>query len=210
MGGQITALRVQKRNRNRVSVYLDGRFALGLPAIVAATLKVGQHLSDSEVANLEDEGTVEQAYNSALNYLSYRPRSRAEIVRYLERRTLGENQIEAVADRLERAGLLDDEAFAQFWVENRERFRPRGSRALRYELRGKGISEAIIGEAVATVDFAESAYRAAAKKARQWCHLEPLDFTKKVVAYLARRGFAYDVAREVAERHWRELTSGEG
>jgi len=207
MGGQITALRAQKRKRDRVSVFLDGRFALGLPAIVAATLKVGQYLSDSELADLEDEGASEEAYNAALNYLSYRPRSRAEIVRYLRRRTLGENGIEAVAERLESAGLLDDRAFAQYWVENRERFRPRGPRALRYELRDKGVSEAIIEEAVATVDATDSAYRAAAKKARQWRHLEPLDFTKKVVAYLARRGFAYGVARETAERHWRELTS---
>jgi regulatory protein len=207
MEGQITALRVQRRNRNRVSVYLDGRFALGLPAIVAAMLKVGQYLSDSEIADLEDEGAVEEAYNLALNYLSYRPRSRAEIVGYLQGRSLAENQIEAVSHRLERAGLLDDQAFARFWVENRERFRPRGPRALRYELRGKGVSEAIIDEAVTTVDFAGSAYRAAAKKAQHWRHLEPLDFTKKVVDYLARRGFAYGVAREVAERHWRELTS---
>lgn len=207
MGGQITALRVQKRDRSRVSVYLDGRFSLGLPAIVAATLKVGQHLSDSEIAALEAEGTVDKAYNSALDYLSYRPRSRAEIVKYLRRRTLGEDQIEAIADRLERAGLLDDQAFAQFWVENRERFRPRGPRALRYELRGKGISEAIIDEVLATVDATDSAYRAAAKKSHQWRHLEPLDFTNKMVAYLARRGFAYGIAREVAERHWRELVS---
>lgn len=210
MAGKITALRVQKKNRDRVSVYLDGRFALGLPAIVAATLKVGQFLSDAEVAKLEEEGTTEWAYNLALNYLSYRPRSRSEVVAYLGRRGLGESQLAAVIGRLERAGLVDDEAFAQFWVENREQFRPRGPRALRYELRGKGVTDEVIDRAVSMVDVADSSYRAAAKKARQWRHLEPMDFLQKLVAYLARRGFAYGVAREAAERHWKELGSEDG
>jgi regulatory protein len=209
MAGRITALKVQKKNRDRVSVYLDGRFALGLPAIVAATLKPGQILSDSEIKILEEEGAAEGAYNSALNYLSYRPRSRAEVCIYLQRRGVAGGQIEAIISRLERAGLLDDEAFARFWVENREQFRPRGRRALRYELRGKGIGEELIDQAVATVDAADSAYRAAAVKVRQWRQLERLEFRQKVVAYLARRGFAYGVAREVADQHWAELTSEE-
>jgi regulatory protein len=210
MAGRITALKVQKKNRDRVSVYLDGRFALGLPAIVAATLKPGQILSDAEITVLEEDGAAEGAYNSALNYLSYRPRSRAEVFIYLQRRGVTEGQTEAVISRLERAGLLDDEDFARFWVDNRERFRPRGPRALRYELRGKGINEEIIDQAVAAVDAADSAYRAAAMKVRQWRDLDPLEFKKKVVAYLARRGFAYGVAREAADQHWAELTTEEG
>lgn len=209
MAGKITALRIQKKNRDRVSVYLDGRFALGLPAIVAATLEVGQFLSDAEVAQLQEKGTTEWAYNQALNYLSYRPRSRSEILDYLGRRGLGASQSEVVISRLERAGLVDDEAFALFWVENRERFRPRGARALRWELRGKGIAEDVIDRAISTLDVADSAYRAAARKTRQWRHLEPSEFVRKLVAYLARRGFAYGEAREAAERHWKELAQEE-
>jgi len=207
MAGRITALKFQKKNRDRVSVYVDGRFALGLPAIVAATLKPGQFLSDDEIRALEDGGAVEGAYNSALGYLSYRPRSQAEVLAYLRRRGVTESQIDAAIQRLVRAGLLDDEAFARFWVENREQFRPRGLRALRYELRSKGIAEEIIDRAVAAVDAAEGAYRAAATKARQWRHLEPLEFRRKVVGFLARRGFAYGVAQEAAARHWAELAS---
>ncbi|MFC2015818.1 regulatory protein RecX [Chloroflexota bacterium] len=207
MAGQITELKLQKRNRNRVNVYVDGRFALGLPTIVAAGLRLGQHLSDPEIAELEDKGTVEGAYNRALNYLSYRPRSKAEVVRYLEGRGVPDHQAEAVTGRLETAGLLDDRAFAQYWVENREQFRPKGPSALRYELRNKGISDDIIGETVEAVDPLASAYRAAGKKARQLSRLDPPTFRRKLVEYLARRGFSYDVAREVTERHWVELAA---
>lgn len=209
MTGEITALRYQKKNRDRVSVYLDGRYAFGLPAIVAAELKRGQSLSETEIESLQGRGTVESAYGRALNYLSYRPRSRAEVVSYLEKRDLPEGQVNDIVGRLERAGLVNDEAFATFWVENRERFRPKGLRALRYELRTKGISEDLIEEALSSIDVTEGAYRAADRKAQQMNHLDQRTFHRKLVEYLARRGFGYEEARGAAERHWNELGIGE-
>jgi regulatory protein len=207
MAGRITALEFQKKNPDRASVFLDGRFAFGLPAIVAARLKQGQFLSDAEIQALQAENTIETAYDRTLNYLSYRPRSRAEVERYLQKRDLSANQIEAVAERLERAGLLDDEAFARYWVENRERNRPRGLAALRYELRDKGIRNETIERVLVSVDVPDSAYRSAARKAQQLAHLDEQAFTKKIVEYLARRGFHYEVAREAARRHWAELAA---
>jgi regulatory protein len=210
MTGKITALRYQKKNRNRVSVFVDGRFALGLPAIVAASLKLGQVLSDAELKALEAQGAIEEGYNRSLNFLSYRPRSRAEVVTYLRRRDMQEEHIDAVVERLEGVRLLDELAFAEFWVENREKFRPRGPMGLRYELRNKGVSEAIIERVLATVDVSDSAYRAAGKKARQLRHLDRATFNRKLVDYLARRGFEYELARETANRYWVELAgSGE-
>jgi regulatory protein len=201
----ITALKVQKKNRDRVSVFLDGRFAFGLPAIVAVPLKVDQILSDAEIEALQEQGYVEGAYNHALNFLSYRPRSRAEVVTYLQRRDVSEQQAESIIARLERVGLLNDDEFARFWVENRERHRPKGLRALRYELRGKGLGDDVIERALASVDVSDGAYRAAGKRARQLSHLDGSTFRRKMVAYLARRGFDYEVARDAVERHWSEL-----
>jgi len=207
MAGRITKLEFQKKNPDRASVFLDGRFSFGLPAIIAARLKQGQFLSDAEIQSLQAEDTIETTYSRALNYLSYRPRSRAEIDRYLQKRDLSESQIESVAERLERAGLLDDEAFARFWVENRERNQPKGLRALRYELRGKGISNETIERVLVSVDVPDSAYRSVARKAQQLAHLDQQAFTKKIIEYLARRGFDYEVARETAGRHWAELAA---
>lgn len=207
MAGTITALKVQKKNQDRVSVYLDDRYAFGLPAIVAAGLKRGQALSDAEIETLKEKGAGETAYNRVLNYLSYRPRSRAEVADYLKKREVGAGHSETIIDRLERAGLLDDEAFAQFWVENRERFRPRGPWALRYELRNKGIDERVIDRALSELDVQASAYRAAENKARQLQKLDEATFRRKLVEYLARRGFDFEVARAVANRHWAELAA---
>jgi regulatory protein len=209
MTSKITALEYQKKNPDRVSVYLDGRFAFGLPAIVAARLQRGQVLSDAAIESLQQEGGIESGYHKALDYLSYRPRSRAEVGAYLQKRGIPEIQADAIIKRLEGAGLLDDGAFAQFWVENRERFRPRGVRALRYELQRKGISDEIIEQALASVDVSRGAYKSASRKAHQLKHKDQQTFHRKIVEYLARRGFDYEVAREAAERHWTELMAGE-
>jgi len=209
MAAKITALRYQKKNRDRVNVYLDGHFAFGLPAIMAASLKLGQTLAEADVEALKEQGAAESTYDQALNYLSYRPRSREEVDAYLQRRGAPQSQIEEVITRLEGAGLLNDEAFARFWVENRTEFRPRGARALRFELRSKGISTDIADQAVSQVDMVDGAYRAAAKKARQLSELDRPAFSRKLVEYLARRGFDYDVAREAAERLWAERTQGD-
>ena len=100
---------------------------------------------------------------------------------------------------------MDDAAFAQFWVENRGQFRPRGPRALRYELQRKGIGQEAIDQALEGVDPLAGAYQAAAKKAQQLRHSDQPEFYRKMVDYLARRGFDYDVAKEVANRCWSEL-----
>jgi regulatory protein len=207
LAAKITALEPQ-RNKDRVSVFLDGRFAFGVPSIVGATLRPGQVLSEDEVEELKDKGDAEEAYNAALNFLSYRPRSRSEVVTYLRRKSVPESQIDAATERLQRAELIGDEAFARYWVENRDRFRPRGPAALRYELRSKGISDDLIAEALESLDLDESAYHAASNKARQLSHADRTTFQRKLVEHLARRGFAYGIAKQVTDRLWNEVSQG--
>lgn len=199
MAQTITALRFQQRNRDRVNVYLDGAFAFGLPAVVAARLRVGQSLNEEEIQGLQGSDTVERAYERALNFLSYRPRSEAEVRSALRRKGFAEEAIESVVGRLTRAGLLNDAEFARYWVENRAQFRPRGVRALRYELRGKGIADAVISEELDRVDEERSARGSAESAARRFAHLPAPEFRRKLGAYLARRGFSFTVIQPLVE-----------
>ena len=61
--------------RSGSNVYLDDEFAFGLPALEAAKLHVGQYLSDADVARLQELDAVQKAYDRAVQFLSYRPRS---------------------------------------------------------------------------------------------------------------------------------------
>jgi regulatory protein len=199
MAGTITALRFQKRNKNRVNVYIDDRFAFGLAAIEAAHLRVGQTLNDDDVARLQRQDNVERAYERALNFLSYRPRSEAEVRRRLREKDVPDEVVEVVVERLTRAGLLDDREFTRYWVENRLQFNPRGARALRHELWEKGVPAPIIADALAGFDEKASARKTAESRARQLAHLEPRDFRRRLGAYLARRGFSYAVIEPLIE-----------
>mgnify|MGYP000194439395 CR=1 FL=1 len=197
--GTITALRFQKHNQNRVSVYIDGQFAFGLAAIEAARLRVGQELSDEDVARLKERDEVERSHERALNFLSYRPRSTTEVRRNLRRKNVADEIIEEVIERLERAGLLDDVEFARYWVENRMQFKPRGVRALRHELRQRGVSDAVIAEVLQDFDEEAAARKAAQAGARRLAHLEPAEFRRKLGGYLTRRGFSYAVTGPLIE-----------
>ncbi len=201
---KITALKVQERNRRRVSIFLDGRYAFGLQASVATGLSVGQTVSADEIDELLRADEIEVAYNRVLNYLTYRPRSCAEVERYLQRRGVSPATTRAVIERLLRASLLDDEAFAAYWVENREQFRPRGVYALRSELRAKGVPDSVIEAAVGDLDEASSAYRAAQARARRLEHLDYKTFSRRLGGFLHRRGFAYGTLKEAVNRLWRE------
>lgn len=207
MNHKITALKVQKRNPQRVNVYLDGEFAFGLARIVAAWLEVGQEISAEKAARLQEEDGREVAYQKALNFLNYRPRSRAEVRSHLQKKGISDADCEDVLARLERSGLLDDARFAELWVENRGDLRPRGRRALAYELRQRGIEDKLIDQTLEDLDEDEMAYQAASKQFRKYRNLEWPDFRKKMYAHLARRGFNYETSAEAAARVWAEQRS---
>lgn len=201
----ITRLVAQKRDRERVSVYLDGEYAFGLALIEAIRLKVGQLLSDEEIATLQDRDAYHRAHARSLDYLSRRPRSQREMERYLQGKEVPEIHIESITARLTESGLLDDLAFARYWIENREAFRPRGALALRYELREKGVDEKIIDQALSTseMDEVEGAYRVALQKLPRLRAIDnPWEFQQKLAGFLGRRGYGWDVIREVSDRLW--------
>ena len=202
---KITAIIVQKRNRERVNIYLGEEYAFGLARIVAAWLQVGPFLSEENIAELQVEDAREVAYLQALKFLDYRDRSIAEVRRHLRKRDIPEIVIDDVIERLQRGGLVDDQQFAHNWVENRMEFRPRGRRALAHELQQKGISAEIIQEAIDQCNDEVLAYQAAIKQSKKFNNLDWNDYRKKMFGFLARRGFSYEVTAPVITRVWEEL-----
>lgn len=193
----ITSLETQQNDPERINVYLDGKFGFGAARLVVLThhLSEGQEIAEEEVEALRREDALERSYAAALNYLSFRPRSSREIEDYFRRRKFDPEVTPLVLERLERLGLVDDREFARFWVENRQTFRPRGSRALRMEMRQKGVASEVIDEALEELGDEESAsLDAARRKMLSFANLDEREFKRKMVAYLQRRGFPYDVA----------------
>jgi len=204
MKHKITRLTVQKRNRQRVNVFLDGEFAFGLARIVAAWLHVGQEIDDDKITQLQDKDARETAYKQALTYLSYRPRSEKEVRQNLQKHDITHEVQETVLERLRDNGMVDDVHFAQVWVENRSELRPRGRRLLVYELRQRGIDQGIIEQTLEGLDEEKLAYHAAVKQSRKLQNLEWEGFRKKMYGFLSRRGFNYQVSKEVISQIWED------
>jgi regulatory protein len=208
----ITAIEPQQKNPQRVNVYLNGKFVFGLAAILAAWLKVGQELSEEKIASLKTEDEREVTYQKALHFISYRPRSSAEVRQNLTKRGISELLVEETVNRLQSAGLVNDETFARAWVENRNAFRPRSKSALRMELRRKGLSDETIQSVLdEQVDEEALACEAARKYARRLAGLEWPEFRRKLGGFLARRGFSYTTLAPVVSEVWKETqTAGVG
>lgn len=209
MSGRITALVIQKRNKDRVNVFIEGEFAFGLTLNEALHLKKGQLLSDKEIDDLKSRDAVETAHESALHYLSYRARTIAEMRHNLADKGFSEAISETVIARLCEVGLLDDAAFAQQWVMERDRSDPRGRLAMRYELRQKGISDQIIDPALESVDEEDAALRAALPRLEHMNRLDETACRKQVLAYLQRRGFPYSIARDAFIHAWQTTIENE-
>lgn len=202
MMGTITSLTVQVKNSDRLSVFVDGEFACGLALEVAAGLRVGQTITPAELVQLEQREDVYQARERALGLLARRPRSSSEIARHLRRHRHDDDAIRLVIDDLTEKGLIDDNAFAAFWVEQRETFRPRSRLALRQELSQKGLEREVVSEALNSLDEIDAARRVAHKQARRLSQLPEEEWRAKLTRYLLRHGYPYDIVNEVVGETW--------
>ena len=205
----ITALRVQSGGEDRVNLYLDDKFAFDLPLICAAGLQTGQELSEVEIKALENKNKEQAAYDRALNYLSFRPRSAEEVRRHLVKSGISDAVVATVVSRLRQQGAVDDVSFARFWIENRERFKPIAPRALRYELGQKGVSQDIVESLLHAIDAEASAGRAAEKMVWRYRGKSRIDFRRKLGSWLYRRGFDRGTIHSVIDQLEAELDQSE-
>ncbi|MCK9245710.1 MAG: RecX family transcriptional regulator [Anaerolineaceae bacterium] len=206
MENVITDIQAQKRNRNRLNIFLDGQYAFSLDRMAAAWLTVGRQLNVEEVSRLQEKDEFQTALNRALHYLSYRARSNQEMQTYLRQKGFDTGLIDRVIARLIEERLIDDLDFAQAWLDNRERFRPRSQSLMRLELRQKGVAEPEIEQAMQTAaldDFA-LAMKAGKKLSRRYQLLDKPEYDRKLAAALQRRGFSYAVVRECLPLLWKE------
>jgi regulatory protein len=205
--GKITALRAQAKDPQRVNVFVDGEFAIGvgLTTLTKTGLHVGKQLSAEEFAKLEQIESGDKAYLAALRFLEARPRSIAEVRVRLGRKDFAPEAIDAAIARLADLELLDDAAFARYWVENRQAYRPRGAGALRDELRRKGIdtdvTAAVLNDGTLTGDEAASALTLARAALHKYAGSHDRNtFTRRMGSYLQRRGYTFDVIRPIVDQ----------
>ena len=152
---------------------------------------------------MSDTEPFQRARTDALRYLSYRPRTEAEVQSRLRRR-YSLPLVNEVLQELKRQGLLNDAKFATQWVASRISHKPRSSWVLKRELRAKGVDGELAEQAAQAVDDEESAYRAGLKHAGKQEAADFDTFRRRLGGYLKRRGFSDSVSRRTISRIWGE------
>nr|WP_223167970.1 recombination regulator RecX [Nonomuraea sp. SYSU D8015] len=147
-----------------------------------------------------------------LRLLTMAPKTRAQLAEALRKREVPEEAAEAVLNRFSELGLINDEAFAEAWVDSRHHGRGLARRALAAELRHRGVDNDTVKEAVERLDSdqeAETARRLVDRKLAATRSLDPQTRTRRLAGMLARKGYssglAYRVIREALEQEGIDL-----
>lgn len=208
----VTKLSIQK-NQKISNVFIDAKFAFGLSidAIYQEKLSVGLELSDQQLQDLIYRSFFEKFYQRTINFLSFRPRSIKEVKDYLKKVsyrfpgilpiTLVKIQ-KAIFQKLEKLKLIDDYKFSLWWLEQRLQFNPKSKRVIELELAFKGIDKNIIDDVLSTVadnKFYTLINQIIKKKIAKFNHLNKFEQRKKIFAYLARRGFDFELINKAID-----------
>lgn len=209
---KITAILQQERRRTRVNIFLKGSYAFSLHRLVAtdAGLRAGFVLSEEDIISLQRKDAFFTAQDAAYKFLSYRPRSEAEVRNKLLRRGCSQEDVDSVISRLKEKALLDDEAFAHYWREQYGERRLRGKGLVKAELRRKGIDKETVDRVTEDMNDAEGAYAAGAKRAKTMKYTGYSDFRKRLGNYLVGRGFKYESVNSAIRSLWGEIQEDHG
>ncbi len=220
---KITGLKQGVKNPNRVNVYVNNEysFSLDVTQIVDFKLKVGQSIDLEKLDEFKSASEFGKLYQRTLEWVLTRPRSIKETQDYLngklriilrEHFTISEEQAgkglyinasrneqvrekysefsEQIIERLISRGYLDDLKFAKWYVENRFVKKGVSRKKLEMELIKKGISREILDEVLDGRDDEDEVKKMIAKKRNKYDD-------EKLIAYLCRQGFSYDLVKRV-------------
>ena len=200
---KITDLKQGVRNPDRVNVYVNSKFlfSLDISQVVDFGIKVGLLISSEELEEFKKASEFGKLYQRALEWVLIRPRSEKECRDYLYKKVfekkLDKNYIDRIIEKLKAKKYLDDFRFAEYYVENRFSKKGVSAKRLRMELFKKRVSKEIIEEVLAGSDRndREELLKMIAKKRSRY----PDD--EKLIAYLCRQGFQYDLVRELVRSY---------
>jgi regulatory protein len=196
---KITRLSPQRRNPERVSVFLDGRFSFGLhqDTITRLGLREGMELGSTDVDELLHQDELRRAKEYALLLLSYRARTEHELHKRLTRKGFRPAVAVEAVDRLKQLKLVDDTKFARDFMADRVKIGHKGKRIAHLELIKLGVSREDARQALDNApDELEAAREVISKYRSRYARLEPAVRRRRLYAALSRRGFPYDVIKQ--------------
>ena len=199
---KITKITVQKK-AGRYNIYLNGKFAFPVSeeVLIKYRLLKGVELNKQQVATVKHADHQSKVYSRALDYLSYQPRTAAEVEKKLTDLEATPNQIATVLERLKRERLVDDQQYAKSYVRTMVNTSLKGPHVISQKLRQKGVNPLDIEAGLtefSTEQQEANARKLANKLYRRYHRQAARQLRQKVEQSLATHGYGFDLARQVA------------
>lgn len=187
--GIITAIEPQKKNKSRVSVFIDGEFACGLSVFTAKKfrLEIGKELSEDFFDSVITDSEAEACFDTACKLLGSHRKTVKEMREYLSKKEFDGRAVDSAMRKLIEYRFLDDFSYAKDYIATyRGKY---GARKLGYELKNKGIDEETISEALQNI---ADQRREATALAEKYVRIHPKADRRKIFTYLFSKGFDSD------------------
>lgn len=205
---KITRITTQKKNSQRYNVYVsEGEkesfgFGIDETILIEFQLRKGMELDEATITELLKKDIVYKSYLLAINFLSYRMRSRKEIHDYLLQKEVEPEHISMILDRLSNENLIDDRQFAEMFVRTRMNTSSKGPMIIKKELMEKGVAPKLAEEAIQLYTY-EAQYKKVIKLVQKKLQQKRKDSFRKqlqnVQGTLQQKGFSQDIIQTVLD-----------
>ena len=143
---KITKIEIQKNNKDRVNIYLDGEYALAINAelIYKENLKVKDDVDISKLQEIAEKESYIRCKESAIKIIERSYKTEKEIRDKLKQKGYEEKQINNSIDFLKEYNFINDNTYAKAFIK--DKLSSKGSQKIKYDLMKKGIAKDIIEE----------------------------------------------------------------
>ncbi len=202
---EITEIKPQVKDKTRCSIYVDGRFCCGLTieATVKNRLKVGQIVTEEQLARIQAESERNTALDKALTHISATMKTEKQIRDFLAKKGYLPPVIDYVVEKMRDYAFLDDGAYASAYVESAAK--RKGGRLIKMELRNKGVPESEIDDALDLLDE-EQELSSASAILQKYMRNKPSNTAtlQKAYRYLTGKGFSYEIIKSALRQYGAE------
>ena len=205
----ITKIEAQKKNDDRVNIYVDEKFFMAIykELVFSFNLKKGQEIDKDYLKNILDDEIYMKAKNKALNILSKSSQSEKQIRQKLSK-DFEEHTIDRVIEFLQKYKFVDDEDLANRIVNTNVNLNKYGKNKIKQNLYNKGIDKSIIEQAMNEIDSDkefENALYLGKKRYDRLKNEDPRKAYQKIGNHLAYKGFNYDIIKKVLNRLFNDI-----
>ena len=194
---KITDMQIQKKNKTRANVYVDGEFAFALEmlTVMKLGLKIGQEVAESKLSEAIFDSEKSVAFEKAMDYLGRGMKTAKQMRDYLDKKGYDAKVVDYVVNKLKEYRYIDDDAYAKLYVERNAA--TKGDRRLKQELIQKGITVSRAEQFANTDD--EQALSNATRLADKYMKNKPttVKTLQNLQRYLLNRGYGFDVVNSV-------------